>query len=802
MEMKIREYEVLGKIGQPGGMAVVYKAKHQSLEVIRAIKKLHFHLSTNTSIIQRFENEAKALSILEHPNIVKVYDFFREEDSYFLIMEFIDGPSLAEVLKKSALKEKKALEYLKQILSTMAFAHDKKILHRDIKPSNILIDKAGVIKVVDFGIAKMMDRKGITSTGFTMGSPWYMSPEQIIGHELDARSDIYSLGITLFEMLTAKVPFNDTSEYKIYEKHQKEPVPSLKEFNKKFSTDLDGIIQRATAKKPEDRYQSAAEFSEAIDIYLALSELGGKAGATIAEFDPSEYLNIDVAKLESHTEFSEDSIAKTKFALTSFAESFDAKTKAGQTQKETKRTSFQQETVFQDDDGTQISPEKTSDLISQKKLTGLHSPKRSIPVKLILSVTGAAAIVFVFVYLVFFVKWSSDYFTVNMGEITYNSVELSWPPTQEAQQYMISRREAGDSVYHALAMPTITDFRDTTVSPAVSYQYQINANETDGTILAIGEISVKTPAVRFDLSVDDISDTEVYLSWNQIENIRDYIIYRRAESEELKEVYRGSENSFTDTKLKPEQSYDYLVKVIFANRNEFESNYLNIITEPARKTKPGLAFGTLDVNSVPGEAKFFMDGKELGTTPFIRKGLKAGNYKIVLKKEGYSDFTQTVRVRGNRRTKIAPELVSLYGIASILVRPYGSIIIDGKLLKKDTPTLYKTELLAGQDKVTVVHTGLGARWEKEVVIQGGTDQRINVDFTKMFTVTVTSQPEGNIIVDGVATGDKTPKTISVRAGQHSIGIRREGYVMVTGSQTVNLEKNLEKPLKFVLREKK
>ncbi|MEJ2055408.1 MAG: serine/threonine-protein kinase [Calditrichaceae bacterium] len=185
-------------------------------------------------------------------------------------MEYVDGPSLAEILKKTAIDETRALNYLKQILSTMAFAHDNKILHRDIKPSNILINSKDIVKVVDFGIAKMMDRKGLTSTGLTMGSPWYMSPEQIMGYELDARSDIYSLGITLFEMLSGQVPFNDTSEYKIYEMHQKKPIPSVREINKKLSTDIDAIIQKATAKDPNERYQNAMEFSEAVDIYLAL----------------------------------------------------------------------------------------------------------------------------------------------------------------------------------------------------------------------------------------------------------------------------------------------------------------------------------------------------------------------------------------------------------------------------------------------------------------------------------------------------------------------------------------------------
>jgi serine/threonine protein kinase len=797
--MKIREYEVLGKIGQPGGMAVVFKAKHQSLEVIRAIKKLHFHLVSSTSILQRFENEAKALSILEHPNIVKVYDFFREEDNYYLIMEYVDGSSLAEVLKKAPLSEKVALNYLKQILSTMAFAHSKKILHRDIKPSNILINSKGEVKVVDFGIAKMMDRKGVTSTGFTMGSPWYMSPEQIVGHKLDERSDIYSLGITLFEMLTAKVPFDDTSEYKIYEKHQKESIPLLKEINKKLSSDLDAIIQKATAKKPEERFQSALQFAEAVDIYMALSELGG-GGSTIADFDPAEYMK------DQKTGKGSDVVIdlSTKFMeLTSIAETTEADQKAD-TKKAAvqKKTTYQGATIFQGEDET-IAPRTTKDLIQKKKIAGLPKQKRKILSKFIIFAVSGTALILILYYLLFQADSSPDQLNVVQGNISYSSIQFSWPEIQAADHYQISRKPVDESTFQPIIKISTAVFEDTTLNPDQGYDYQITAHEKDGKIIAIGKISAKTRSVDLGLMVDLVTAAEVSLAWNQVQNTDTYILYRQeADSksyDDFKEVYRGQALEYTDKKLKPDHSYAYMLKVEFKNQTEFESRVLDVKTE--EKTKAALAFGELQVNSNPEGATVIMDGQELGRTPFKRKGLRTGKYKIVVKKEGYSDFSETVRIQANRATEVSPDLMSLNGELTILVRPYGSILIDGELLKKDTPVQYHTELPAGEHKINIIHAGLGARWEKRIDISGGKSHNILVDFTKMVTLSISSEPAGMIIVDGKPTGDMTPKQIKVRVGQHGIGVRLEGYEMVGGSKNINFEENLEKPLKFVLKKK-
>jgi len=809
-EMKIREYEILEKIGQPGGMAVVYKAKHQSLEVIRAIKKLHFHLVSNSTIIQRFENEARALSILEHPNIVKVFDFFKEEDNYYLIMEYIDGHSLADILKKAALSEKISLGYMQQILSTLAFAHSKKILHRDIKPSNILINKRDVVKVVDFGIAKMMDRKGLTSTGLTIGSPWYMSPEQIAGKDLDERSDIYSLGITLFEMLTSQVPFNDTSEYKIYEMHQKTPVPSLKEIDKKFSTDLDIIIQKATAKKPKDRYQNAIEFAEAIDVFLALSGFGRASGATIADFDPSEYMTNVKTEKESGSDIDLGSViyGKDKTTTTDKAstkiQNKKTKTKVTREDYSKKRTAYEQATVYQDVSDQQARSGGKSDLIDKKVLNGLHTVRKPFLSIKIVTIISFTAVLIIALSIWLLTDSSPEIMKVQPGEISNNSIQLTWLETEDAEYYQISRKSLNATSFDLIKKIPTNLYLDTTVIPGEEYQYQISAFEKDGDILALGEASIKLPEIEFGFLSKDTRSTEVSLSWNKINNIQNYRLYRRDNDskspEELNEIYRGNENSYTDNKLIPERSYSYLLKIIFKNQKEYKSAFLNVITL-ASVPQITAKFGELRVGSKPLGANVILDGRRVGKTPFTRKGLRVGSYKISVKKDGFSDYTAKVRIRTNKMTRISPTLVVQTGTLDIQARPYGTISVDGKVLKKDTAVQFKIDLPAGTHKVTIVHSGLAARWEEMMKISAGKSRKIIVDFTKMVRVTVTSTPWANIIVDRKATGQVTPKQIKVRVGLHRFEVQRDGYEMEGSSKVINVKENLSQPVEFKLNKK-
>ncbi len=211
--IKIRDYKIIKKIGI-GGMGEVFLATDEMLDRKIAIKVLSPELMKNSLLVERFKTEAKIQATLNHPNIVTLYAFFEESGNYFMVMEFAEGITLKEQIKDNGgINDSRIKNILLQIFAGLQFAHQKGIVHRDIKPSNIIIDKNDNAKIMDFGIAKILDDKELTSTGVKMGTVYYMSPEIInADKDVDSRTDIYSLGITLYEMLTGKVPFNVTTQ--------------------------------------------------------------------------------------------------------------------------------------------------------------------------------------------------------------------------------------------------------------------------------------------------------------------------------------------------------------------------------------------------------------------------------------------------------------------------------------------------------------------------------------------------------------------------------------------------------------
>jgi serine/threonine protein kinase len=261
-------YEIIERVGR-GGMAEVYKGYHPKLDRHVAIKVLHGFLAEGEDFLARFEREAKAVASLRHENIVQIHDFDVQDDNYYMVMEFVDGDTLTDKLKKLSKTKSKmpldeVLSVIKQVAKALAYAHKRKIIHRDLKPSNILIDKDGQTFLTDFGIAKIASTTQFTSTGALIGTPAYMSPEQCKGTELTHVSDLYSLGIILYEMLTGDVPFESETPLSVLQKHITEPVPSLYEHRLDLPSSFEKIISTALAKEPEDRFQTATEISKAL----------------------------------------------------------------------------------------------------------------------------------------------------------------------------------------------------------------------------------------------------------------------------------------------------------------------------------------------------------------------------------------------------------------------------------------------------------------------------------------------------------------------------------------------------------
>lgn len=291
-------YEIIDIVGS-GGMADVYKAKDQRLNRYVAIKVLKPEYASDTNFVKKFIAEAQSAAGLSHPNIVNVYDVGNENGLHYIVMELVEGITLKRFIeRKGKLDVKEAIGIAIQIAQGMEAAHDNKIIHRDIKPQNIIISKDGKVKVTDFGIAKASNSNTITSNA--MGSVHYLSPEQARGGYSDEKSDIYSLGVTLYEMLAGQVPFAGDNTVSVALSHlQQEPTP-LRELDKSIPVSVDKIVQKCMQKRPERRYHSASELIA--DLKRALTDPDGdfvQIPAFVANDSPTINISDDVERIKN-----------------------------------------------------------------------------------------------------------------------------------------------------------------------------------------------------------------------------------------------------------------------------------------------------------------------------------------------------------------------------------------------------------------------------------------------------------------------------------------------------------------------
>jgi len=271
-------YEIEELVGT-GGMSSVYRARDTVLERPVALKVLHEHFSADPEYVERFRREARAIARLNHPNIVTVIDRGEFENRQFIIFEHVAGENLKEVVEREGpLAVPQALALTHQIARGLAFAHEQGVVHRDVKPQNVLLDESGTAKVTDFGIARSLDLgEGLTETGTLLGTSDYIAPEQASGQPVDARSDQYSLGALLYELLTGEVPYRADSFMAVAMRHLRDPVPSVRERRPDVPERVDEIVARAMAKRPEDRFPSTEAMVAAIEAALA-GETGDSAG--------------------------------------------------------------------------------------------------------------------------------------------------------------------------------------------------------------------------------------------------------------------------------------------------------------------------------------------------------------------------------------------------------------------------------------------------------------------------------------------------------------------------------------------
>ncbi len=277
-------YEIEEILGH-GGMSTVFRATDPNLKRKVAVKLIHPHLTDNPEFINRFEQEAAAIAQLRHNNIVQVHDFNVETGVYYMVMEYIAGETLGDKLQKLKdahmhLPINEIITILAKVCDAVNYAHERRMIHRDLKPTNVMINLLGEPILMDFGIAKIIGGHSHTATGAAMGTASYMSPEQVRGDKSDHRTDIYSLGIMLYEMLSGELPFKGDSTFQVMLKHVNEPIPDIRQFDMNTPLALITILERALAKEPRERYQSAKEMGTALNT--AGIQLHGTVSDTLA----------------------------------------------------------------------------------------------------------------------------------------------------------------------------------------------------------------------------------------------------------------------------------------------------------------------------------------------------------------------------------------------------------------------------------------------------------------------------------------------------------------------------------------
>ncbi len=293
-------YEILKRIGS-GGMADVYMAKDQKLNRNVAVKVLKREYVDDEKFLKKFQIEAQAVASLTHPNIVNIYDVGAENGVNYIVMELAGGITLKEYIKKKGyLSPQETVDVSIQIASAISHAHNHHIIHRDIKPQNILISEDGMIKVTDFGIAKAANTNTVTSTATAMGSVHYISPEQAKGRFCDEKSDIYSLGITMYEMITGKVPFDHENGVTIALMHLQNDIVPPSEIKEGIPDSLEKIILKCVMKKPEERYQTAEELIE--DLKLVFQDTSGDYVGFAPAVDDSPTIMVDQEELQQQLE--------------------------------------------------------------------------------------------------------------------------------------------------------------------------------------------------------------------------------------------------------------------------------------------------------------------------------------------------------------------------------------------------------------------------------------------------------------------------------------------------------------------
>lgn len=670
VQKRFSHYEIIEKLGE-GGMGAVYLANDLELRRQVALKFLPKELTKNEGLKARFKREAQAAAALNHPNIITVYEVGEHDGYPYIAMEFVQGKSLYDLLHGKELNFERSIEIFIQVCEAMSVAHRNNIVHRDIKPANVMLDQYGKAKILDFGLAKLQGATQLTREGTTMGTPHYMSPEQIRGQDVDYRSDIFSLGVLLYELLTGKLPFKGENPTAIcYAIVHEKPLP-LQEYLYNAPRSIQKIIDRALEKSPDKRYQSSDELLADVK----------KERESLHKFYIATQTSMDVGKP-----------AKKKRPLLYY-----------------------------------FAPATLIVLAALLYATGLHTQ-----------------------FIGYFQAPPAENNETKTLEPLETKFAQNQPEPASAQTPSVPSEKVGN--------PPEKNENDREQPKETEPVDKANAEQ-------FGSMEISSVPVGAQLYLNGRKLGEAPYEEDRV----------KADSYELLARLSGYPDKTQKITVRPEQNNSFLVRF-------------------------DVPMGGISFTSQPSGATIYLNGNRSGTTPRVVQNLTTGRHSIVIRKNGYKDFKANVSVAADEVELVNAKLQPLVGKANILVKPFGSIYIDGSLHKRNYQFRYETELSAGRHIIQAVHPSFGS-WQKEINIEANKEETITIDFTQTVDLTVAAKPVwGTIYVDDVPNGE-TPKVITVRIGQHTINVRRSGYETVGGARTINIEEGFKGPLVFELKEK-
>ncbi|MCD6579238.1 serine/threonine protein kinase [bacterium] len=713
-KMNIPGYEVGKKVGK-GGMATLYKGIQTSLDRVVAIKQLHSFLVEDESFIIRFQREAKTLSKLEHPNIVRIYEFLKQKETSFIIMEFVEGVDLKFIIKKlgGKMPEQIAVLFVYFVLKGLAFAHHQNIIHRDIKPANILVSKDGYVKIVDFGLARSEEASNLTMTGTLMGTPAYMSPEQAKGEDVNNQTDIFSSGIMLYELLTGEKPYPNDKNYmstiaKIISENEL-PIPNLKA---PTSSVIINIYKKIVAKNPEQRYKIADEALRDIENYFSLYNISPDE-AMIREYlkNPGKFWD----------EFKNEQI-KTEF------KQGEKYYKEGKTRYSEAMVHFKRVLVWEP--GHKQSKEYLEKI--QKSL------KKGVPI--FIPILFVLALVAVLYFTVFNVKTKFSLDTVPKGALVSidnvllkNPTPVSLAVTPGKHKLLIKKDlyenkeyeftiEKGEKKSSALDLvPWDYGIYTITITPKQDY-VKIDESAIDP------NAPIKLNKGKHNIIIAKKGYYTINKNINVTKNERKSLRYRLNRSEStfsFDSVPQGA-NVFLNNKLigktpiqKAVQFGKYTVKIVL--RGYDPVNELLSFNTKAKKNftytlnKTIIKYAKCSFAVKGGYGNIYIDGEKIGYTPIPPRNLSLGKHNITIKGKKIETYEKSIIVKdiGN---KFEIQLKMNWGYLVVNSKPWSYVYVDGK---KIGPTpLAKHKLNTGDHNIRLENPKMKI-FKKKITIRSG-----------------------------------------------------------------------------------